>query len=145
MSELSVLINDVKAEIAKVEAWFKGVNWNEVLTYYNDFIKGLEQSVLPVIEELFPGTTSTIGNLVTPLLNNATTAVTALTTAASAYAAGTLSSSDLTTAAHVVQSAVEAASVVVGAAVAGTSKAVAAASTAKTAVPASSVNPAALA
>jgi len=62
MSDLSVFIGEIKAEIQKVEAWFKGVNWAEVVTYFQKFVTGLEQSVEPVLEAVFPGTASTISS-----------------------------------------------------------------------------------
>ncbi|MGA2223578.1 MAG: hypothetical protein ABSH41_03945 [Syntrophobacteraceae bacterium] len=130
MSDLSVFIGEIKAEIQKVEAWFKGVNWAEVVTYFQKFVTGLEQSVEPVLEAVFPGTASTISSIVNPLLTNANTVVGALGSAAQQYAMGSLSSAGLTAAAQTAQAAVEAASIVVGAAVTAAKAPVAAQTTA---------------
>jgi hypothetical protein len=118
MSAFSVIINDIKTDIKEVGSWIKGVDWAAEVKYWQEFMQGLETVVAPVVEILFPGTTSTIKEVVTPVLNNANTAVTALATAAEQYSAGNLSSADLTTAAHAVQGAVAAANTVVGVAIA---------------------------
>jgi hypothetical protein len=118
MSMLSVFINDVKTDIKDVGSWIKGVDWAQEVAYWQEFVKGLETVVAPVVEALFLGTTSTVGAVVTPLLTQANTAVQALGTAAEQYAAGNLSSADLTSAAHVVQAAVAGANTIVGIAVA---------------------------
>lgn len=119
MSWFTTVESDIKADALKVEAWIKGVDWSAVIGYYDEFVKGLETAVEPVLEALFPGTASTISEVVNPLLTQATTAITALTTAAQAYQSGTLSASTLTTAAKTVETAVVAANAVVGAAVSG--------------------------
>ncbi len=118
MSAFSVIIGDIKTDIKEVGSWIKGVNWAAEVTYWEEFVKGLETVVAPSVEALFPGTTSTIKEVVTPVLTNANSAVTALATAAQDYAAGNLSSAELTTAAHAVQSAVVAANTIVGVAIA---------------------------
>jgi len=118
MSAFSVLINDIKTDIKEVGSWIKGVDWTQEVAYWDAFVKGLETVVAPVVEALFPGTTSTIGAVVTPLLTQANTAVQALGAAAEQYAAGNLSSADLTNAAHLVQAAVAGANTIVGIAVA---------------------------
>ena len=74
---------------------------------------------LPVIEALFPGTKSTVEKVVQPVLNDANTAVTALTTTVQAYQAGTLTEDQVQAAAKEVQSSVTAASAVVGQAIKG--------------------------
>lgn len=102
-----------------MEAWIKGVNWSEVIQYYDEFVKGLQTAVEPVLEALFPGTASTISQVVNPLLTQATTTITALTNAAQAYQAGVLSTSVLTQTAQTVQAAVVAANAVVGHAISG--------------------------
>lgn len=119
MSWLSKVVSTVEHEITEVEAWIKGVDWAAVIEYYTKFVSGLETAVEPVVEVLFPGSKSTIAQVVNPLLTQATSAVAALTTAAEAYKAGTLSTSDLTATAHTVQAAVVAANAVVGAAISG--------------------------
>jgi len=116
MSVLTVMVDDVKADIVKVEDWFKETDWAAKAAYFQAFIKGLETVVAPIVEALFPGTSSTINDVVTPLLDQANKAVGALTTAAQDYAAGNISAADLTTAAHTVQAAVIAANVIVSAA-----------------------------
>ena len=120
MSWFSKVVGEVKQDITEVEAWIKGVNWSEVIQYYEEFVKGLQDGVEPILEALFPGTTSTISQVVNPLLTQATTAITALTGAAQAYQAGTLSTSVLTQTAQVVQAAVVAANAVVGHAISAT-------------------------
>ncbi len=118
MSVLSTIVNDVKAEILKIESWIKGVDWSTVAADFQKVITELESVVAPVIEALFPGTKSTINEVVTPVLNNAKTAVAALTDVAEQYAGGNLSSTALTQAAQTVQAAVVAAAAVVSAATA---------------------------
>ena len=120
MSELTVIIHDVENWIVKVEDWIKGINWATVAADFQKVIKTLETAVEPVLEALFPGTTSLVADVVNPLLAQANTAVTALTGAAQAYAAGTLTASALTTTAHSVQGAVVAANAIVSVALAGT-------------------------
>ena len=118
MSAFSVIINDIKTDIKEVGSWIKGVDWAQELAYWQEFVKGLETVVAPVVEALFPGTTSTISEVVTPVLNNANTAVSALGTAIQDYSAGNLGSAELTATAHTVQAAVVAANAIVGVAVA---------------------------
>ncbi len=118
MSAFSVIINDIKTDIKEVGSWIKGVDWAQEVAYWQEFVKGLETVVAPVVETLFPGTTSTIKEVVTPVLDNANKAVTALTTAAQDYSAGNLSSAELTAVAHTVQAAAVAANTIVGVAVA---------------------------
>ena len=120
MSELTVIIHDVENWIVKVEDWIKGINWATVVADFQKVIKTLETAVEPVLEALFPGTTSIVADVVNPLLAQANTAVTALTGAAASYAAGTLTASALTTTAHQVQGAVVAANAIVSVALAGT-------------------------
>jgi len=74
----------LKADVAKVETKVESIDWAAAATYWADFVKGLNEA-LPVIEILFPGTKSTVANVITPVLNDANTAVTALATAAQAY------------------------------------------------------------
>ena len=69
---------------------------------------------LPSSRRFFPAQLQTIKGVVTPFLNNANTAVTALGTAVQDYSAGNLSSAELTTAAHAVESAVVGANAIVG-------------------------------
>ncbi len=90
MSVLSVIINDIKTDIKEVGSWIKGVDWAQEVAYWQEFVKGLETVVAPVVEALFPGTTSTIKEVVTPVLDNANKAVTALGTAVQDYSAGNL-------------------------------------------------------
>lgn len=118
MSAFSVLIGEIKTDIKEVGSWIKGVDWAQETAYWQEFVKGLETVVAPVVEALFPGTTSTIKEVVIPVLNNANTAVTALGTAVQDYSAGNLSSAELTTVAHAVQAAAVAANTIVGIAVA---------------------------
>jgi hypothetical protein len=118
MSAFSVLIGEIKTDIKEVGSWIKGVDWAQEVAYWQEFVKGLETVVAPVVEALFPGTTSTIKEVVTPVLDNANKAVTALGTAVQDYSAGNLSSAELTTVAHAVQSAAVAANTIVGVAVA---------------------------
>ena len=118
MSVLSVIINDIKTDIKEVGSWIKGVDWAQEVAYWQEFVKGLETVVAPVVEALFPGTTSTIKEVVTPVLDNANKAVTALGTAVQDYSAGNLSSAELTSVAHTVQAAAVAANTIVGVAVA---------------------------
>jgi hypothetical protein len=118
MSAFSVIINDVKTDIKEIGSWIKGVDWSAEVKYWQEFMSGLSTAVEPVVSILFPGTTSTIKEVVTPVMANANAAVTALATAAEQYSAGNLSSADLTAAAHAVQSAVVAANTIVGVAVA---------------------------
>ena len=119
MSFLSKVIAVVKQDVVEVETWIKGVDWSEVIAYYEEFVKGLETGVEPVLEALFPGTKTTISNVVNPLLAQATNAITALTSAAAAYQAGTLSTTAVTQAAQVVEASVVAANAVVGHAISG--------------------------
>ena len=119
MSWFSKVAGEVKEEVGEVETWIKGVNWSEVIQYYQEFVKGLQIVVEPVLEILFPGTASTISQVVNPVLTQATTAITALATAVEAYQAGTLSSSVVTQTAQTVQAAVVAANTLIGHAIAG--------------------------
>lgn len=107
--------------IDEVENWIKSINWTTVANDFNTAISDLENTVLPVLEELFPGTSSTVADVVTPVLNSAKSAVDAMTSVASQYASGSVSASALTGAAHTVQAAIVAASSVISAAMAGTS------------------------
>lgn len=118
MSAFSVIINEIKTDIAETGSIFRGIDWAAEVKYWQEFMKSLTTVVLPVEEVLFPGTTSTVKNVVTPVLAQANTAVSALADAAEQYSAGDLSSEELTKAAHIVQSAVVAANVIVGVAVA---------------------------
>lgn len=128
-----------KTDVAKVEADIKAVDWSAVQTYWADFVRGLEAAV-PVVEAIFPGSKSTVDKVVTPVLADANTAVTALTTTVQAYQAGTLTSADATAAAKETQAAVVAASNVIGQALKG--KLGVAAQAAATAVPTSPATPA---
>ena len=105
--------------IHKVEAWFESVNWTNVTKDFDTAITDIETVIAPIVGELFPGTKSTIADVVTPVLNNAKAAADALTTTAQAVANGTASASQLTSAAHTVQAAVVAASTLVSAATQG--------------------------
>jgi hypothetical protein len=118
MSAFSVIINDIKTDIKEIGSWIKGVDWAGEVKYWQEFMKGLETVVEPVVAILFPGTTSSIKEVVTPIMAQANAAVTALADAAEQYSAGNLSSADLTQAAHAVQAAVVAANTIVGVAVA---------------------------
>ena len=118
MSAFSVIINNIETDIKEVGSWIKGVDWTQEVAYWDAFVRGLETVVAPVVEALFPGTTSTIEEVATPVLDNANKAVTALSTAVQDYSAGNLSSAELTNAAHVVQGTVVAANAVIGIAVA---------------------------
>jgi hypothetical protein len=124
----SAIVTKVEAAFDKVVDEVKGINWSEVTTYWQDFVKGLE-AALPVIETLFPGTKSTVGAVVQPLVTDANNAVSALTGAAQALQAGTATEAAVVAAAQQVQSAVVAANAVVGQALQG-KVGVAAASTA---------------
>ena len=99
-------------------SWIKGVDWAQEVAYWQEFVKGLETVVAPVVEALVPGTTSTIKEVVTPVLNNANKAVTALGTAVQDYSAGNLSSAELTRRSPYGPGAVVAANAIVGVAVA---------------------------
>src|SRR5208283_3963671 len=114
MSAFSVIINDIKTDIKEVGSWIKGVDWAAEVKYWQEFMSGLTTVVEPVVQILFPGTTSTIKEVVAPVMANANTAVAALATAAEQYSAGNRSPAELTAAAHAVQSAVVAANTVVG-------------------------------
>ncbi len=129
----------VKTDVAKLEGDVKAINWSEVSTYWADFVKGLNEA-LPVAETLFPGTKSTIETIVKPVLADANTAATALTTSVQAYQNGTLTTAALQQAAAETQSAVQAASAIVGQAVKGklATGAVAASSVPTVATPAGS-------
>ncbi len=124
MDFISKVVGMVKQEIIEVEAWIRGVNWVEVIQYYNAFVSGLETGVEPVLEAMFPGTASTVSQVVNPLLTQATSAITALTNAVQAYQAGTLSTKAVTQAAETVHNAVVAANVVVSHAISGTTASV---------------------
>jgi hypothetical protein len=108
----------LKADFAKVETKLEAVDWPAVQAYWSKFAAGLNEA-LPVIEALFPGSKSTIDKVVTPVLADANTAVTALTTSVQAYKAGTLTEDQVQAAAKEVQSSVTAASAVVGQALQG--------------------------
>ncbi len=81
-------------------------------------MKGLNEA-LPVVETLFPGTAKVVNQVVTPVLNDANTAVTAFTGTVQAYKAGTLTAAQVQTAAQEVQSSAVAASNLVGQALKG--------------------------
>ena len=106
----------LKADIAKVETDIKAVNWSAAATYWADFVKGLN-AALPVIETLFPGTKSTVNNVINPVLADANVAVTSFTSTVQAYQAGTLTATQVQTAAQQVQSSVVAASNTIGQAI----------------------------
>jgi len=107
-----------KADIAKVETKIESVDWSAAAKYWSAFVNGLNKA-LPVVETLFPGTKSTVDQVVTPVLNDANTAVTAFTTTVQAYKAGTLTEAQVQTAAQEVQSSAVAASNLVGQALKG--------------------------
>jgi hypothetical protein len=107
-----------KADIAKVETKIESIDWCAVATYWADFVKGLNEA-LPVVETLFPGTKGVVNQVVTPVLNDANTAVTAFTTTVQAYQAGTLTEAQVTAAAQEVQSSAVAASNLVSQALKG--------------------------
>jgi hypothetical protein len=108
----------LKADVAKVETKIESIDWNAVATYWADFVKGLNEA-LPVIETLFPGTAKTVNQVITPVLNDANTAVTAFTSTVQAYKAGTLTEAQVQTAAAELQSSAVAASNLVGQALKG--------------------------
>ena len=58
MSAFSVIINDIKTDIKEVGSWIKGVDWAAEVAYWQEFMKELETVVAPVVEALFPGSTS---------------------------------------------------------------------------------------
>lgn len=107
-----------KADVAKVETKVESIDWNAVAAYWADFVKGLNEA-LPVVEALFPGTKGVVDQVVTPVLNDANTAVTAFTGTVQAYKAGTLTAAQVQTAAQEVQSSAVAASNLVGQALKG--------------------------
>jgi hypothetical protein len=116
---MSTFITEVEAFFGKVKDEVEGINWTAVVTYWQDFVKGLEETI-PVIDTIFPGMKSTNVNIVQPLVADATQAVQALAGTVQAYQAGTLTSADAVAAAQQVQSAVVAANAVVGQAMKGT-------------------------
>jgi hypothetical protein len=118
MSELSTIATKVESAIQKALNELEGINWSEVTTYWQDFVKGLE-AALPVVETLFPGTKSTVGAVVQPLVTDANAAVTALAGAAQAFQSGTATEASVVAAAQQVQTAVVAANAVVGQAMKG--------------------------
>jgi hypothetical protein len=115
MGWLSKFVTDVETDVQKAVDWVKSVDWNAVAKYWQEFVQGLE-AALPVIEKLFPGSVSAVEGVVTPVVKDANTAVTALVGAVQSYANGTITEGSVLQAAQTVQQAVQAANNVVGAA-----------------------------
>ena len=118
MSELTVFVAKIKADITSVENWIKNVPWAAVGNDIQSTIKNLESVVAPLVEMFFPGTTSTIKSVVTPVIEQANVAAQAVVAAAGQYAAGTLTGAALTAAVHNAQASAIAAAALVEAAVA---------------------------
>ena len=117
MSTASTLVTDIKTDITKIENWFKGVNWSAVQEDFDTAIKDLETVVEPILEVLFPGTASTINAVVNPVLAQVGVASKALTDTAEKYAAGNMTTDQLTSALAATKAAVVAATTLVSAAV----------------------------
>ncbi|MGA3113488.1 MAG: hypothetical protein ABSF90_03540 [Syntrophobacteraceae bacterium] len=105
----------LKTEEAKVVTAVESVNWSEVLTYWQNFEKGLINA-LPVVGAVFKNDTETIGK-VTTAVTDANNAVNTLATTVTGYQAGTLTEADAVAAAKVVETNVVAASNAVGSAI----------------------------
>ena len=118
MSVFSKFVTTVESDMQKAINWVKGVDWPAAVTYWQEFMSGLE-SALPVIEKLFPGSVTAVEGIVTPLLSDANAAVLALVSAVESYQAGTLTEGQVLVAAQNVGAAVKAAIDTVGAAVKG--------------------------
>ena len=118
MSEFSVVVEKIKADIASAEKWFKNIPWVNVGTDIQVALADVETVIAPLVKEFFPGTTSTINAVVNPVLNQANIAAQAAVTAAQQYSAGTLTGAALTQAVHTAQAAAVAAAALVEAAVA---------------------------
>jgi hypothetical protein len=106
----------LKTEEAKVVTAVESVNWSEVLTYWQNFEKGLLEA-LPVVGAVFKNDSQTIAK-VTTAVTDANNAVTALATTVTAYQAGTLTQAAAVAAAKTVETNVVAASNAVGSALA---------------------------
>lgn len=118
MSIFSTVVTDIEKVYDKIRDDIKGINWSEVTTYWQDFVKGLE-AALPLVEELFPHTQPAVDSIVKPIVADANAAVTALVGTVHAYQQGTLSEADAISAAQQVNTAVKAANAVVGQALKG--------------------------
>lgn len=118
MSIFSTVVADIEKVYDKIRDDIKGINWSEVTTYWQDFVKGLE-AALPMIESLFPHTRPAVESIVKPIVADANAAVTALVGTVQAYQAGTLTEADAMSAAQQVNTAVKAANAVVGQALKG--------------------------
>ena len=102
----------LKTEEAKVVSTVESVNWSEVLTYWQNFEKGLLEA-LPVVGAVFKNDSQTIAK-VTTAVTDANSSVTALATTLTAYQAGTLTQAEAVSAAKTVETNVVAASNLIG-------------------------------
>jgi hypothetical protein len=105
----------LKADIAKMEVVIENVNYNDLLSYWQAFVKGLK-FLLPIIEAVFPGTTKT-DTIIGAALDKADASVTALATGITEIKAGTMTSDQAKVIAAQVQKDVVAASNLIGQAV----------------------------
>ncbi len=103
----------LKADYAKLTTKVESINWSAALTYWQDFVKGLNGAA-PVATALLKNDTATVGKIVTAVAD-ANAAVTTLNTAVTAYKAGTLTEANAVSAAQVTETAVVAASKQIGA------------------------------
>ena len=101
-----------KTEGVKIETALENIDWNNLLVYWQDFVKGLN-FLLPVIETAFPGTTKA-DTVIGSVAAKANTAVTDLTTAVAAVNAGTITQAQAVSIAADVKNQVMAADTVIG-------------------------------
>jgi hypothetical protein len=106
--------------VSKIESFFEGVeekvkavNWAEAITYWQDFVAGLEATI-PVIESLFPQTKPEIETIVKPIVGTASQSVVSLMGVVQGYSNGTLTAADVAAASQQVNASVQLANQVVG-------------------------------
>ncbi len=102
----------IKADVAKVQADIKAVDWTAVAAWYDKAIGGLEQA-LNVAQAIDPGLAPEV-LVAQPVVAAAKLAGDALTAAAGKYAAGTITAADVTSTAKTIEAQYDAAKNAVG-------------------------------